>query len=220
MTERSNEPGSDPVAELQRRLMRAGARGLSREVADKVRNTLGGNNSKADVWETATGEQPGEAPECAWCPICRAARMLRDGGPGLGSRVADVGDTLAGLAQEMVSVFESAMKAQQQAQGNGTQARNGTQPREGTSPDGAAPDNARSGGTSSGGTSSGGASSGGASSDNSTVVGTRIPGRPPVHAEDEHGETADERGDGAEGRDAGHDPADSGGDEQVGGPAE
>jgi hypothetical protein len=209
VTERSNEPGSDPVAELQRRLMRAGARGLGREVADKVRNTLG-NNSKADVWDTATGEQPGEAPECAWCPICRAARMLRDGGPGLGSHLADVGDTLAGFAQEAVAVFESAVKAQQQAQGSGTQARNGTQPRNGARSDSASSDSAPADG----------ARSDNASSDNGPVAGTRIPGRPPVHAEHEHGETADERGDGAEGSDAGHGPADGGGDEQVGGSAE
>jgi hypothetical protein len=213
VTERSNEPGSDPVAEFQRWLMRAGARGLGREVADKVRNTLG-NNSKADVWETATGERPGEAPECAWCPICRAARMLRDGGPGLGSHLADVGDTLAGFAQEAVSVFESAIKEQQQAQGNGTQARNSARS------DSARSDSARSDSARSDSARSDSARSDSARSDNGPVVGTRIPGRPPVHAEHEHGETADERGDGAEGRDAGHGPADGGGDEQVGGPAE
>jgi len=87
-----SEPGSDPIADFQRWLMKAGARSLGRDVASKVRSTMGGGSSsgkRAGVWETATTEPPGdEPPECQWCPICRAARRYRDSGgtdSGLGS---------------------------------------------------------------------------------------------------------------------------------------
>jgi hypothetical protein len=111
VTERSGEPGSDPVGEFQRWLMRAGARGLSREVADKVRNTIQPGRNRGDVWETAVSEPVGESPECQWCPICRAARQFRDSGPNLGSRVAGVSDTLVGFAAEAASMFDAALKA-------------------------------------------------------------------------------------------------------------
>ncbi|HEX8009295.1 MAG TPA: hypothetical protein VF482_23035, partial [Trebonia sp.] len=62
MSER--EPGSDPIGDFQRWLMKAGARSLGRDVADKVRSTLGGGDGggrrSADVWETATTEPPGD----------------------------------------------------------------------------------------------------------------------------------------------------------------
>jgi hypothetical protein len=118
----SEEPGIDPVGDFQRWLMKAGARSLGREVADKVRSTLGGGDGgggrrSADVWETATTEPPGdEPPECQWCPVCRAARRYREsGGAGssLGSQLAGVGDTLAGFAQDAFSIFESAIRTQQ-----------------------------------------------------------------------------------------------------------
>lgn len=213
MTERGGEPGSDPISEFQRRLMRAGARGVAREVADKVRNTLGTTNSRSDVWETATGEQAGdEAPECAWCPICRAARMLRVSGPGIGSHLADVGDTLAGMAQDAMSVFEAAIKAQQAA-GNRPPPGDNRSPSANRTP-------SANGTPAAGGTGAATAQAGGASSDDGPVVGTGTAGRPPVHAEHEHGEAADERGDRAERRDPGYRPADGGGDEQISGAAE
>src|SRR5215472_14111506 len=107
----SGRASSDPMGDFQRWLMRAGARSLGRDVADRVRSTVsGGKRSSGDVWETATTEPPpDEAPECAWCPICRAARRYREGsagqagtgpGAGLGSQIAGVSDTLTGLAQD------------------------------------------------------------------------------------------------------------------------
>ena len=100
--------------------MKAGARSLSREVADRVRATLGGGasaNKHASVWETATTEPPGdEPPECQWCPICRAARKYRDsGGTGTppGGQFAGVGDTLAGLTRDAFSLFDAALRASQ-----------------------------------------------------------------------------------------------------------
>ncbi|MBO0802954.1 MAG: hypothetical protein J2P25_07755 [Nocardiopsaceae bacterium] len=112
----TTEPGSDPIGDFQRWLMKAGARGLSRDVTGRLRSTLGGR-PPGDVWETATTEQPGdEPPECQWCPVCRAARRYRDSGGagGLGPSLAAAGDTLAGLAQDAFGLFEAAMRAQQQ----------------------------------------------------------------------------------------------------------
>jgi hypothetical protein len=111
----STEPGSDPIGDFQRWLMKAGAKSIGRDVADRVRSTVGGRqNTHASVWETATTEDPvDEPPECQWCPICRAARRYRDGGgssPTLSGQFAGVGDTLAGLTRDAFSLFESAMR--------------------------------------------------------------------------------------------------------------
>src|ERR1700753_1450795 len=100
----STEPGSDPIGDFQRWLMRAGARSLSRDVPGRVKSAFdgvtGGGGDKADVWDTATTEElTDEPPECQWCPICRAARRYREsGGTASGSGpFRGVGDTLAGL---------------------------------------------------------------------------------------------------------------------------
>jgi hypothetical protein len=103
--------------------MRSGARGVGKELTGQIRRVLGqggagqhGGSRRADVWEAATtrsGDDSGEAPECAWCPVCRAARRLRQSGPGLGTHIAEAGDALAAVVQEAYSAFEAAMKAQQ-----------------------------------------------------------------------------------------------------------
>ncbi len=178
--------------------MKAGARSLGREVAGKVKSTVGGGGTKhADVWETATTEAPGdEPPECQWCPICRAARRYRDSGgtsTGVGSPLAGAAGTLAGFAQDAFSLFESAVRAQQQ--------RSAARP--------GAPDDA--------GASKAGADKG---SDYGTVVGPGVAWPTAVHAEHEDGEAADEGRDREEGGEPGDVPPDSGGDEQVEGPAE
>jgi hypothetical protein len=126
-----SDRGSDPIGDFQRWLMRAGARSVGRDVADRVKTTLnGGRRTTGEVWEIATTEPPpDEAPECAWCPICRAARRYREsaGGsgsgtgtpaasapaPGLGSQFAGVSETLAGLAQDAFSIFDSALRSAQ-----------------------------------------------------------------------------------------------------------
>ena len=85
---------------------------MSRELADQVRAALGKNQSTGDVWETATAEPvPAEAPECAWCPLCRAARIVREAKPGRDKRVAAVGDALTTVVQDAVSVLEAALAA-------------------------------------------------------------------------------------------------------------
>jgi hypothetical protein len=128
VTERDGQAGGDPVGDLQRWLMRSGARGVGKELTGQIRRALGqggagqrgGSQRDGDVWETATTRSvndSGEAPECAWCPVCRAARRLRESGPGLGTHLTEAGDALASVVQEAYSAFEAAMKAQQRPPG-------------------------------------------------------------------------------------------------------
>jgi hypothetical protein len=118
VTERDGQP--DPVGDLQRWLMRSGARGLSKDLTGQIRRVLGQDAPGArpsDVWNTATTRPADEAPECAWCPFCRAARMLRQSRPpggGVGTYVAGASDALAAVVQEAYSAFEAAMKAPHQ----------------------------------------------------------------------------------------------------------
>ena len=132
-----SERGSDPIGDLQRWLMKAGARSLGRDVADRVKSTAGvGRANTVNVWETATTEPPGdEPPECQWCPICRAARRYRESGgtgAGLTSQLAGVGDTLAGFTRDAFSIFESAMRASQRPAGTATPEDTGTGSDDGT----------------------------------------------------------------------------------------
>jgi hypothetical protein len=117
------QPGGsgDLIGDFQRWLLRSGARGMSRELTDQVRAALGKNQSTGDVWETATTQPvPAEAPECAWCPLCRAARIVREAKPGRDKRVAAVGDALTTVVQDAVSVLEAALAATgRSAGGNG-----------------------------------------------------------------------------------------------------
>ena len=108
------DPGgsNDLIGDFQRWLLRSGARGMSRELADQVRAALGKNQSTGDVWETATTQPvPADAPECAWCPLCRAARVVREAQPGRDTRVAAVGDAVTTVVQDAVSVLEAALAA-------------------------------------------------------------------------------------------------------------
>ncbi len=110
MTQQPGRSGQDPIGDLQRWLVRSGARSVSREVGGQLRSMLGYRGRSADVWETATTPTD-EAPECAWCPVCRAARVLRESGPGVTSQMAAVGDVVTALAQDTMSVFEAALAA-------------------------------------------------------------------------------------------------------------
>ena len=119
MTDRDGQPGGDPIGDLQRWLMRSGARGLTSDLTGQVRRALGqqpaGRRARAaDVWETATTRPAPaqEAPECAWCPVCRAARRLRESREGAqGSPLAGAGDALASVVQEAYSAFEAVMRS-------------------------------------------------------------------------------------------------------------
>jgi hypothetical protein len=114
---RGSSRGSDPVADFQRWMMKAGARSMANQVADQVKRTIGAERKNSgDVWDTATNEPPPtESPECQWCPICQAARAARTGGAsGLSARLADAGGALAGVVEGAFSAFEQVMKTQEQ----------------------------------------------------------------------------------------------------------
>jgi hypothetical protein len=109
--------GSDPVADFQRWLMKAGARSMANQVADQVKRTIGAERrDSGNVWDTATNEPPpSEPPECQWCPVCQAARAARTGNAGaLGARLADAGGVLASVVQDAFSAFEQVLKTQDQ----------------------------------------------------------------------------------------------------------
>ena len=201
----STDPGSDPMGDFQRWLMRTGAKSIGRDVASRVRSTLGGGGGGAkqgDVWDTATTEEPtDEPPECQWCPICRAARKYRDGGGSpatLGGQFAGVGDTLAGLTRDAFGLFDAAMRASQ---------RPADVPRPAGRPadkPSARPDDQPAG-----------QPGAGASDHGTVVVGPGIGWPTVVHAEHDDDEAADERGDREEGGEPGDSGADGGADEQV-----
>ncbi len=128
--------GSDPVADFQRWLMKAGARSMANQVADQVKRTIGqerNHKGSGDVWDTATTELPPNEPlECQWCPVCQAARAARLSGPGLGERLAGAGGVLASVASDVFAAFEQAMKTQDQ---NRPAERTGAPPARPASPD-------------------------------------------------------------------------------------
>jgi len=111
VTQEPSRSGQDPIGDFQRWLVRSGARSVSREVSDQIRSALGVGGAPADVWSKATAPPADEAPECAWCPICRAARVLRESGPGVSSQMAAAGEAVGVLARDAMSVFESALAA-------------------------------------------------------------------------------------------------------------
>jgi hypothetical protein len=143
VTDDTRSSGSDPIGDLQRWLMRSSARSLSRELKGQARRTFGGGGgSSRDVWETATAEPiSDEAPECAWCPVCRAARRLRQSGPGLASHMAGAGDALLTAAQDTLAAFEATMSARppEAGQGSRTGPPRRPEPSEGTGWPGEAP---------------------------------------------------------------------------------
>ncbi len=110
---RQSAPGSDMLTDFQRWLLRSGAKSMRRELNDQVRRTFGGGRrDNGDVWDTATTEIPpevGESPECQWCPICRAARAMRDSGPSVGDHLWSAGDMVASAVKDALTVVDSAL---------------------------------------------------------------------------------------------------------------
>jgi hypothetical protein len=104
--------GPDITGEFQRWLIRSSARSMRRELTGQIRRTFG-RPAQDNVWDVATTEPPpgpsDEAPECAWCPVCRAARRIRESGPGVGEQLADAGDVVAAAVQEALSAFEAVL---------------------------------------------------------------------------------------------------------------
>ena len=203
----STDPGNDPVGDFQRWLMRTGAKSIGRDVASRVKSTIGGGGrvKQGDVWDTATTEELTDGPpECEWCPICRAARRYRDSGGStgnLGGQFAGVGDTLAGLTRDAFGLFDAAMRASQRPADapRGTSGTSGPGGRPADKPAARPDDQAGHG----------------ASDHGVVVVGPGIGWPTVVHAEHQDDEAADERGDREEGGEPGDGRADGGADEQV-----
>jgi|SRR5271165_5058401 len=106
-------PGADILSEFQRWLIRSSARNMRREIGGQVRKTFsGGRRESHDVWDVATTEIPpevGESPECQWCPICRAARQLRESGPGISGHISGAGNVVASAVQEAIGAFDAVL---------------------------------------------------------------------------------------------------------------
>jgi hypothetical protein len=206
----STQPGSDrsdrdPIGDFQRWLMKAGAKSLGREVAGRVKSTLGGGGGAKhaeDIWDTATTEElTDEPPECQWCPICRAARRYRDSGGTTAGQFAGVGDTLAGLTRDAFSLFDAALRQAQRPP-----SAPGSRPADRGQPDHAPSDHAPSGQAPAGP---------GHSDHGAVVVGPGIGWPTVVHPEHEDDEAADEGSDRQEGGEPGDGGPDGGTDQQV-----
>jgi hypothetical protein len=112
--------GPDLIGDFQRWLLRSSARGVGKQVTGQLRSAFGRNQPTGDVWESATADPtPEEAPECAWCPVCRAARVIRASRPGIDvrvppvtdARVRAVSDALGTVVQDAFNVLEAALAA-------------------------------------------------------------------------------------------------------------
>jgi hypothetical protein len=120
---RESGPGSDLLSDFQRWLLRSSAKNVRNQITGQVRKTLGsGRSEPGDVWDSATTEIPpevGESPECQWCPICRAARRIRETNPGLGDHLSTAGDVVGAAVSEALSALDS---VRSRASGSGAQA--------------------------------------------------------------------------------------------------
>lgn len=103
----------DMISDFQRWLIRSSAKSMRKEIGGQVRRTFSSGRGQAgDVWETATTEIPpevGEAPECQWCPICRAARRMRESSPDISGHLSTAGDVVASAVQDALSAFDAVL---------------------------------------------------------------------------------------------------------------
>jgi hypothetical protein len=68
-------------------------------------------SGSGDVWSEATSEAWGEhiatgAPECRYCPVCRAIAASRESGPEVLSHVMAAGEQLYSAVREAMAGFE------------------------------------------------------------------------------------------------------------------
>jgi len=103
------------ASEIQRWLIRTSARNMRDELGDQVKKAFrGSGEDAADPWATATTEPPhaaDEAPECAWCPLCRAARRIAQAraaaGGHSGPKLSDAADMMAGAMRDAFASLDS-----------------------------------------------------------------------------------------------------------------
>src|SRR5438093_7590433 len=81
-------------------------------LVDVLRRRMnGGGASSRDVWSEATSDAWGEhiatgAPECRYCPVCRAIAASRTSGPDVVGHVMSAGESLYAAVREAVAGFE------------------------------------------------------------------------------------------------------------------
>jgi len=103
------------ASEIQRWLIRTSARNMRDELGGQVKKAFrGSGEGSADAWATATTESPhaaDEPPECAWCPFCRAARLIAHARTGAeshgGPRLTDAADVLARAMRDAFAGVDS-----------------------------------------------------------------------------------------------------------------
>jgi hypothetical protein len=103
------------ASEIQRWLIRTSARNMRDELGDQVKKAFRGSGGhSADAWATATTESPdaaNEPPECSWCPLCRAARLIAHARTGTdsrgGPRLSDAADTMTGAIRDALAGLDS-----------------------------------------------------------------------------------------------------------------
>ena len=118
------------ASEIQRWLIRTSARSMRDEVGGQVRKALrGAEPAPGDIWATATTESPGaaaEAPECAWCPVCRAARRIsraREATDGRGGpRISDAADIMAAAVSDALAGLDAILSYRPHAEPGSTTA--------------------------------------------------------------------------------------------------
>jgi hypothetical protein len=94
-------------------------------LAEVLRRRLSGGRASGsgDVWSEATSEAWGEhiatgAPECRYCPVCRAIAASRTSGPDIVSHVMSAGESLYAAVRDAVAGFESTRPPRQGAAGD------------------------------------------------------------------------------------------------------
>jgi hypothetical protein len=80
-------------------------------LAEVLRKRMSGGAASGDVWSEATSDAWGEhiatgAPECRYCPVCRAIAASRTSGPDVVSHVMSAGESLYAAVREAVAGFE------------------------------------------------------------------------------------------------------------------
>jgi hypothetical protein len=57
------------------------------------------------------GADPGPDGDCAWCPVCRAARALRDGRPEVAEHLTDAMVAVLGAVKSLNAALDAAVQS-------------------------------------------------------------------------------------------------------------
>ncbi len=81
-------------------------------LAEVLRKRMNAGAGSGDVWSEATSEAWGDhiatgAPECRYCPVCRAIAASRTSGPDFVGHVVSAGESLFAAFRDIVDGFEN-----------------------------------------------------------------------------------------------------------------